>query len=113
MSIAAGDDKTLTRLVFLACGRAGTAVALCLVDALTGAREQPAYPWGCAEERVARMSFENPLDANIALRRGGCGCGHHATQTEHDAAIARELVANDFAVEIGFVFVATNAPSVL
>jgi nitrate/nitrite transport system substrate-binding protein len=33
------------------------------------------------------MSFENPLDANVALRRGGCGCGHHATQTEHDAAI--------------------------
>jgi nitrate/nitrite transport system substrate-binding protein len=34
------------------------------------------------------MSFDNPLDANVALRRGGCGCGRHATQTEHDAAIA-------------------------
>jgi nitrate/nitrite transport system substrate-binding protein len=34
------------------------------------------------------MSFDNPLDANVALGRGGCGCGHHATQAEHDAAIA-------------------------
>jgi nitrate/nitrite transport system substrate-binding protein len=34
------------------------------------------------------MSFENPLDANVALRRGGCGCGRHATQTEHDSAVA-------------------------
>jgi nitrate/nitrite transport system substrate-binding protein len=34
------------------------------------------------------MSFDNPLDANVALRRGGCGCGRHATQTEHDSAVA-------------------------
>jgi nitrate/nitrite transport system substrate-binding protein len=34
------------------------------------------------------MSFDNPLDANVALGRGACGCGHHATQAEHDAALA-------------------------
>ena len=34
------------------------------------------------------MSFENPLDANVAQRRGACGCGRHATQTEHDSAVA-------------------------
>ena len=32
------------------------------------------------------MSFDNPLDADVALGRGGCGCGRHATQAEHDAA---------------------------
>ena len=32
------------------------------------------------------MSFDNPLDATVALGRGGCGCGRHATQAEHDAA---------------------------
>ncbi len=34
------------------------------------------------------MSFDNPLDANVALGRSGCACGHHATQAEHDAALA-------------------------
>jgi nitrate/nitrite transport system substrate-binding protein len=34
------------------------------------------------------MSFENPLDSNLALNRHGCGCGHHATQAEHDSANA-------------------------
>ena len=32
------------------------------------------------------MSFDNPLNATVALGRGGCGCGRHATQAEHDAA---------------------------
>src|SRR4029450_12532246 len=32
------------------------------------------------------MSFDNPLDAGHSLRRGGCNCGHHATDSEHDAA---------------------------
>src|SRR5436190_13163389 len=50
------------------------------------------------------MSFENPLDANVALRRGGCGCGHHATQTEHDAAIAGSTDAHlSRVVETAFV----------
>ena len=34
------------------------------------------------------MSFDNPLDANVALGRGGCGCGRHTTQAEHDAVTA-------------------------
>jgi nitrate/nitrite transport system substrate-binding protein len=34
------------------------------------------------------MSFDNPLDADQALRRdGGCNCGRHPNQAEHDAAI--------------------------
>jgi nitrate/nitrite transport system substrate-binding protein len=32
------------------------------------------------------MSFDNPMDANVALGPGGCGCGRHATRAEHDAA---------------------------
>ncbi len=34
-------------------------------------------------------SFDNPLDPRISLR-GGCSCGRHASQSEHDAA-AEEL----------------------
>ena len=34
------------------------------------------------------MSFDNPLDASRALTRGGCSCGRHRTQTEHDTAAA-------------------------
>lgn len=34
------------------------------------------------------MSFDNPLDADQALRRGGgCSCGRHPNQAEHDGAI--------------------------
>jgi len=33
------------------------------------------------------MSFDDPLDADRPLSRGGCSCGSHASQTEHDAAI--------------------------
>ncbi len=32
------------------------------------------------------MSFDDPLDPNLALRKGGCSCGDHASQAEHEAA---------------------------
>src|SRR5581483_5425952 len=32
------------------------------------------------------MSFDDPLDPNLALRSGGCSCGAHAGQAEHEAA---------------------------
>jgi nitrate/nitrite transport system substrate-binding protein len=33
-------------------------------------------------------SFKNPFDANVSLGRG-CSCGHHASEAEHQADIAR------------------------
>lgn len=33
-------------------------------------------------------SFDNPFDPEISLNRGGCSCGHHATQESHDAEVA-------------------------
>ena len=32
------------------------------------------------------MSFDNPFDADRSLQKGGCSCGGHASQAEHDAA---------------------------
>jgi nitrate/nitrite transport system substrate-binding protein len=32
------------------------------------------------------MSFDNPFDAGRTLRKGGCSCGGHASQAEHDTA---------------------------
>jgi nitrate/nitrite transport system substrate-binding protein len=32
--------------------------------------------------------FDNPFNAKIKLNRGGCTCGHHANQAEHDKANA-------------------------
>jgi nitrate/nitrite transport system substrate-binding protein len=34
------------------------------------------------------MAFDDPFDASRQLNRGGCGCGSHATQEEHDRALA-------------------------
>ena len=31
--------------------------------------------------------FDNPFDASRRLRRGGCSCGAHGSQREHDAAL--------------------------
>ncbi|GJD74215.1 CmpA/NrtA family ABC transporter substrate-binding protein [Methylobacterium goesingense] len=31
--------------------------------------------------------FDNPFDASRRLRRGGCSCGAHGSQSEHDAAL--------------------------
>ncbi|MCJ2044213.1 ABC transporter substrate-binding protein [Methylobacterium sp. J-078] len=31
--------------------------------------------------------FDNPFDASRRLRRGGCSCGAHDSQSEHDAAL--------------------------
>ncbi len=36
------------------------------------------------------MSFDNPFDAGRALSRGGCACGKHATQAEHDSAASSD-----------------------
>jgi nitrate/nitrite transport system substrate-binding protein len=34
------------------------------------------------------MSFDDPLDAGLDLNARGCGCGRHASQVEHDTAVA-------------------------
>ncbi len=31
------------------------------------------------------VSFKNPFDATTPLRTGGCRCGHHASQADHDS----------------------------
>src|SRR5262245_48564197 len=36
------------------------------------------------------MSLQDPFDADRALARGGCSCGGHASQAEHDQATASE-----------------------
>jgi nitrate/nitrite transport system substrate-binding protein len=37
------------------------------------------------ERRSALMStFDNPFDPEVRLRRGGCSCGRHVSQIEHD-----------------------------
>ena len=33
------------------------------------------------------MSFDDPLNASQALRKGGCSCGAHASEAEHEAEI--------------------------
>ena len=33
------------------------------------------------------MSFDDPLNAGRALRKGGCSCGAHASDAEHDAEV--------------------------
>ncbi|MDD5363835.1 MAG: CmpA/NrtA family ABC transporter substrate-binding protein [Gallionellaceae bacterium] len=33
-------------------------------------------------------AFKNPFNPNVTLHRGGCSCGHHASQAEHDKAAA-------------------------
>ena len=37
-------------------------------------------------------AFRNPYDPSIQLSR--CGCGHHATQQEHDAAVADPVTSS-------------------
>src|SRR5438552_12801396 len=66
----------------------GTAVALFLGSQLSGVRRTPRGWCLLRRWKVARMSFDNPLDASRALTRGGCSCGRHRTQTEHDTAAA-------------------------
>jgi nitrate/nitrite transport system substrate-binding protein len=39
------------------------------------------------------MSFDNPLDADRPLHAGGCNCGQHLTQADHDLAAAGSLDA--------------------
>ncbi|UHD18251.1 CmpA/NrtA family ABC transporter substrate-binding protein [Thiocapsa bogorovii] len=36
------------------------------------------------------MSLPNPFDPDVKLHRGGCSCGHHRNQAEHDQAHARD-----------------------
>ena len=35
-------------------------------------------------------AYRNPFDPNVRLHRGGCSCGRHNSQSEHDHAIAIE-----------------------
>lgn len=35
-------------------------------------------------------AFRNPFDPNVRLHRGGCSCGRHHSQSEHDQAVAIE-----------------------
>ena len=32
------------------------------------------------------MSFDDPFDANGSLQKGGCSCGGHASQADHETA---------------------------
>ncbi|PPD29917.1 MAG: nitrate ABC transporter substrate-binding protein [Hyphomicrobium sp.] len=43
------------------------------------------------------MSFDNPFDAKTKLGHGGCSCGHHASDAEHQKAIEADnrAVARD------------------
>jgi nitrate/nitrite transport system substrate-binding protein len=36
------------------------------------------------------MSLPNPFDPDVKLHRGGCSCGHHRNQAEHDQAHAQD-----------------------
>ena len=36
------------------------------------------------------MSLPNPFDPDVKLHRGGCSCGHHRNQSEHDQAYAQD-----------------------
>ncbi|MDX2156338.1 MAG: CmpA/NrtA family ABC transporter substrate-binding protein [Hyphomicrobiaceae bacterium] len=36
------------------------------------------------------MSFNDPFDPSRPLAASGCGCGNHASQSEHDAAVAAD-----------------------
>jgi nitrate/nitrite transport system substrate-binding protein len=36
------------------------------------------------------MSFSDPLDPTRPLNNSGCSCGHHASQGEHEAAVASD-----------------------
>jgi nitrate/nitrite transport system substrate-binding protein len=44
-------------------------------------------------------AFKNPFDPNARLSRGGCSCGHHSSQGEHDAAVQGEAAAIGRVVE--------------
>ncbi len=35
-------------------------------------------------------AYRNPFDPNVRLHRGGCSCGRHTSQSEHDQAVAIE-----------------------
>lgn len=35
-------------------------------------------------------AYRNPFDPNVRLQRGGCSCGRHHSQSEHDQAVAIE-----------------------
>jgi len=35
-------------------------------------------------------AYRNPFDPNVRLHRGGCSCGRHHSQAEHDQAVALE-----------------------
>jgi len=36
------------------------------------------------------MSFDDPFDPHRPLNRSGCSCGHHASEAEHEAAVASD-----------------------
>ena len=38
-------------------------------------------------------TFDNPFDPNRRLRSGGCSCGQHISEAEHQAAAQLQLQA--------------------
>jgi len=38
-------------------------------------------------------TFDNPFDPNRSLRAGGCSCGLHVSDAEHEAAAQLQLQA--------------------
>jgi nitrate/nitrite transport system substrate-binding protein len=46
------------------------------------------FAYGLTRAELSTMSFQDPFDPNLGLSAGGCNCGQHASQADHDRALS-------------------------